>query len=361
MERYVSILYEDDLETTVKKVRRKIIRKFNSCFQGCEKNNMVASSILAFLMSCCMHKYNNPQGKIEDKMFYPCLLGIDLDDLWMKIRKNLVDGLGTIEDYIGGKKPSDFNNNMDNLKYYMDDYCSYMIEARLFNDGEILFLDINDEEIIFFCKMCVGEFLGQLDMLDSGKSAINNGVRKRIDEILEDNSSLENKIATLDAENRKIKAELKKFATKKENIVYVEDKSRISKLNKEIKNKDAYIAELEQKVSELSYIKEVSNKSEVNEADENKIDFDKKFVFVGGCFNTVKQLKNLFKNAYFYDDVATTNKVDLTSDDVVVVYLTDFMSHAIYYRIRNMCNDVKQIHCNSNNIVRVLETIAENM
>lgn len=360
MERYISILYEDSLETAVKKIKRKIIKKFNSCFIGCEKNNTIASSILAFLISCCMNKYNNPNGKIEDKMFYPCLLDVDLNDVWEKIGRNLVDNLGTIEEYME-KKPTDVNNNMDNLVHYMSNFCSYMIEARLFNDGETKFLDINDEEIIFFCKMCIGEFLGQLDMIDSGKSSIINGVSKMINEILEDNANLEEKIALLDAENRKMKAELNKFASQKENIVYVEDKSRISKLNKEIKSKDAYIAELEQKISELSYIKELSNKSEVNEADENKIDFDKKFVFVGGCFNTVKHLKNLFKNAHFYNDSATANKVDLTSDDVVVVYLTDFMSHAIYYRIRNMCNDIKQIHCNSNNIVRVLETIAENM
>lgn len=360
MERYISILYEDNLNTAVKKVKRRIIKKFNSCFIGCEKNDTIGSAILAFLMSCCMNKHNNPNGKIEDKMFYPCLLDVDLNDVWEKIGRNLVDNLGTIEEYME-KKPTGINNNMDNLVYYMSNFCSYMIEARLFNDGETKFLDINDEEIIFFCKMCIGEFLGQLDMIDSGKSSIINGVNKMINEILEDNTNLEEKIALLNTENRKMKAELKKFASKKENIVYVEDKSRISKLNKEIKNRDAYIAELERKVSELSYIKEVSNKSEANEIDENRIDFDKNFVFVGGCFNTVKQLKNLFRNASFYDDVTTVNKVDLTSGDIVVVYLTDFMSHTLYYKIKNMCNDVKQIHCSSNNIVRVLETIANNM
>lgn len=361
MERYISIMYEDDLDKAVNKVKKKIIRKFNSCFDGCEKNNTIGASVIAFLISCCMNKYRNPNGRIEDKMFYPCLLHADLDDVWEKIGRNLVNGLGTVEEYINDKSKISVSNGMDNLTYYMSDYCSYIIEARLFNDGKTRFLDINDEEIIFFCKLCIGEFLGQLDMLDSGKSDISVGVNKRITEILEDNANLEDKISVLESENRKMKIELNRYASKKEKIVYVEDKSRISELNKEIKTKDAYVAELEKKIEELTYVKEVSDKSDDNETNENEIDFDKKFIFVGGCFNTVKQLRDLFQNAYFYDNETGIDKFVVTSDDAIVVYLTDFMSHSIYYKVRNMCEKTKQIHCPSSNIVRVLETISANM
>ena len=362
MQRYVSILYEDDLDRTVKKYKKKIVRKLNSSFEGCEGNRSVGSALTAFLMSCSMHHHRNTNGKIEDKMFYPCLLGVDLYDVWDKIGKNLIHGLPSIDDYINNKRGRmDFSDSSDNLVAYMDDYCSYMIEARLFNDGKTRFLNINDEEIIFFCKMCIGEFLGQLDLLDSGKSDISVGVNKRIDEIIEDNGKLEDKISLLETENRKMKTELNRYASKKEKIVYVEDKSRISELNKEMKNKDAYIAELEKKIEELSYIKEVSDKANTDELSVNEIDFDKKFVFVGGCFNTVKQLRDLFQNAYFYDNETGIDKFVVTSDDAIVVYLTDFMSHSIYYKVRNMCEKTKQIHCPSSNIVRVLETISANM
>lgn len=200
----------------------------------------------------------------------------------------------------------------------------------------------------------------QLDLLDSGKSDISVGINKRINEIIEDNGKLEDKISLLEIENRIMEIELNRYASKKEKIIYVEDKSRISELNKEVKSKDAYITELEKKVEELSYIKEISDKRNTSESSEDEIDFDKKFIFVGGCLNTVKQLRDLFQNAYFYNNETEIDKFVVTADDVVIVYLTDFMSHSIYYKVRNMCGKTKQIHCPSSNIVRVLETISAN-
>ena len=361
MQRYVSIMYEENLDKIAKKHKRRIINKLNSSFEGCAGNKSVCSALIAFLMSCAMHQHRNPNANISDKMFYPSLVNVDLYELWDKIGRNLIHGLGSIDDYINKKGRMNFSDSSDNLVFYMDDYCSYMIESRLYNDGNEAFLNINDEEIVFFCKMCIGEFLDQLELIDSGKSNICIGVNKRMDEILEDNANLEEKITELEDNNNKLKIELNRYASKKEKIVYVEDKSRISELNKEIKNKDTYIAELEKKIEELSYIKEVSDRTNTGESSENEIDFDKKFVFVGGCFNTVKQLRDLFHNAYFYDNETGIDKFVVTSDDVIVVYLTDFMSHSIYYKVRNMCEKTKQIHCPSSNIVRVLETISANM
>ena len=209
--------------------------------------------------------------------------------------------------------------------------------------------------------MCIGEFLDQLELIDSGKSNICIGVNKRMDEILEDNANLEEKITELEDNNNKLKIELNKYASKKEKVIYKEDKSRISELNKVIKSKDAYISELEQKVEELSYVNDMVKQNNSEDINENEIDFEKKFIFVGGCFNTVKQLKNLFSNAYFYDNESEIDKFVITSDDAIVVYLTDFISHSTYYKVRNMCEKTKQIHCPNSNIVRVLDTISENI
>ena len=361
MQRYVSTMYEENLDKIAKKHKRRIINKLNSSFEGCTGNKSVCSALIAFLMSCAMHQHRNPNANISDKMFYPSLVNVDLYELWDKIGRNLIHGLGSIDDYINKKGKMNFSDSSDNLVFYMDDYCSYMIESRLYNDGNEAFLNINDEEIVFFCKMCIGEFLDQLELIDSGKSNICIGVNKRMDEILEDNANLEEKITELEDNNNKLKIELNKYASKKEKVIYKEDKSRISELNKVIKSKDAYISELEQKVEELSYVNDMVKQNNSEDINENEIDFEKKFIFVGGCFNTVKQLKNLFSNAYFYDNESEIDKFVITSDDAIVVYLTDFISHSTYYKVRNMCEKTKQIHCPNSNIVRVLDTISENI
>ena len=194
MQRYVSIMYEENLDKIAKKHKRRIINKLNSSFDGCAGNKSVCSALIAFLMSCAMHQHRNPNANISDKMFYPSLVNVDLYELWDKIGRNLIHGLGSIDDYINKKGRMNFSDSSDNLVFYMDDYCSYMIESRLYNDGNEAFLNINDEEIVFFCKMCIGEFLDQLELIDSGKSNICIGVNKRMDEILEDNANLEEKL-----------------------------------------------------------------------------------------------------------------------------------------------------------------------
>lgn len=358
MQKYI-IECDIDIQKTIMRIRKRMVKKINSIFDNCQHNKNLMESVSSFLISCGTCKYYENLNITCNSLFSPSLENVDFEDVYEKIQRNLTNTFPkTLSEYMKSGidhyfSPSD---KYVNFAYYLEDYSTLIIEARINSFDDII--KVSDEDIDFLCRLVISEYLSKLNTLDNGKCDFTLSVRKRLTELIDDNDKLENELKKEKEENSKLRNKLYFANNKKEKVRVVTDNSKIIELNRDIRKKDMEIETLKKRIDELSAIHTiVDNKQN----DDYEIDFDKKFVFIGGCFNTVNQLKNLFQNAYFYDNENEIDKFVITSDDVIIVYLTDFMSHSTYYKVRNMCEKTKQIHCSNSNIVRILDTISANI
>lgn len=351
---YTILQYDEASKKFIRSMERKIIKKFNEVFDS--SDNGIARTITRFLLNCCLIKRGKYASYYDiDKFFYPSLYKVDLDDVWNKIEKHLIKGLGEIRDFDNSKE-QDYTSEFFSLAAYMDDYCSIVLETRFANASGHL-KKLQEDEIMYFCALLIREFLQQLDLIHFGKADVGANLREELFRISVLATRVAKENADLVAANDQLKLELSKKASVKEKIIRVEDTTRISELNKGIKRRDHEIAQLKSKVEELSQTHEIVEKRKENGKD---VDFDKKFVFVGGHFNTVQQLEKLFCNACFYSREAEVDKDAIRSADGIV-YLTDFMSHTIYYKVKNLSWGISQVHCTGSNVLKILEAIAENI
>lgn len=360
MQKYI-IECDIDIQKTIMRIRKRIVKKINSIFGNCQHNKNLMESVTSFLISCGTCKYYKTLNIDCNFLFNPSLENVNFEDLYEKIQRNLTNTFPkTLSEYMKSGidhyfSPSD---KYINFAYYLEDYSTLIIEARIESFDNIM--KVSDEDIDFLCRLIISEYISKLNTLDNGKCDFTLSVRNRLTELIDDNDRLENELKKEKEENSKLRNELYFANNKKEKIKVVTDNSKIIELNRDIRKKDIEIETLKKRIDELSTIHTIINNKQ-NEHDNSEIDFNKKFVFIGGCFNTVKQLKNLFKNAYFYDSENEIDKFVITSDDTIIVYLTDFMSHSTYYKVKNMCENTKQIHCPNSNVVRVLDTISANI
>lgn len=360
MQKYI-IECDIDIQKTIIRTRKRMVKKINSIFDNCQYNKNLMESVSSFLISCGTCKYYENLSIDCNSLFRPSLENVDFEDVYEKIQRHLTNTFPkTLSEYMKSGidhyfSPSD---KYVNFAYYMEDYSTSIIEARINSCDDII--KISDEDIDFLCSLVLSEYISKLNILDSGKCDFTMSVRNRLTELIDDNDRLENELKKEQEENSRLRNELYFAENKKERVKVITDNSKIIELNREIRRKDIEIEALKKKIDELSAIHEIIENKQ-NKDNNSEIDFEKKFIFVGGCFNTVRQLKNLFSNAYFYDNESEIDKFVITSDDAIVVYLTDFISHSTYYKVRNMCEKTKQIHCPNSNIVRVLDTISENI
>lgn len=361
MQKYIGILREDSLAKAITKYRRKLVNEINTYFN--ENAVGVADSIMCFLVPYSVLNYKERKSKYIN-CFYPVLNDLDLRNVYSMISTNLVKDLpNNIEDCLGTEEfkwnIKTENDKFQNIFCYMDDYASCLIEARIINNsiGEIS--KMNDSDIYFICKMCFGEFLTQLDLLDKGKSNIYIGARKRIDEVLDDNTMLENELSKLKKEKAVISNELSKYKNKKEKIIYLRDDSTIAKLNKEIREKNNEIDILLKNKKELESIISATSVRCDNEKEKTfDVDFELKYVFVGGNINVINRLKIIFPNSIFCDNERIIDKRCL-DDAFMIIYFTNNISHSLYYKIKGLCANNKQVHCSNDNVVKIIDIIAE--
>lgn len=174
------------------------------------------------------------------------------------------------------------------------------------------------------------------------------------EEALKENEKLQKEIEDLKSELRKAQIKIKHY----ENIADQKNAEKI-RINKamqehehEILQKDkAYQKLLEEyqalksdyedlgKELDLVNAENLDSCKEDNLSDkviENlNIDFDGRYIFVGGHYSTVAKLRKLFPNAVFILKETETIQPNMLKDLDHVVYLSRFMNHCMYKNVRD--------------------------
>ena len=163
----------------------------------------------------------------------------------------------------------------------------------------------------------------------------------RINSLLEEKRSLENKLSKTESA---------------ESLAY---EQQITRLTKKVTNYENEIARLEEIVKSKDKYIDLLSEPEL-EASEAEPDINllrgRRYLFIGQNQNVVTELKRIFPDSVFMEN----ERFKLSGIQVdAVVFLTKFMSHAMFYKATNSAaiNDVPTIYCNSTSLKNVYVAI----
>ena len=174
------------------------------------------------------------------------------------------------------------------------------------------------------------------------------------DELLKENESLQKEIDGLKSDLREAQIKIKHY----ENIADQknEKKNRINKAMQEheheiLQKEKAYQKLLEKyqtlksDYEDLGKELDLVNEENLNSCKEDdlsdkvieelNIDFNAKYIFVGGHYSTVAKLRKLFPKAIFILKETETIQPNMIKDLDHVVYLSRFMNHCMYKNVRD--------------------------
>jgi hypothetical protein len=191
-----------------------------------------------------------------------------------------------------------------------------------------------------------------------------NNLEKANSKMVEENKKLKQQIETKQSETERLLNKIKALEEKN------------NELQKTINKKDKELLKKEHQVSSIKNIETVNSKiqkapkeevievtnEEIKEVEIESIDTDKKLLFIGGHTSTVKKLKNLYKNSDGITSCSTMCSANYIKKFDGIVFLTNFISHALYEKIKNVAkpNNCKWIHCHSDNVDLIVKEINKN-
>ena len=150
---------------------------------------------------------------------------------------------------------------------------------------------------------------------------------------------------------------LKEKFRKNEDVVHSEKTKKEKKLEKDLLEKEKEIESLKQKLEMAEQYADIVSRTE-NVEENITVDSSElqafKYLFVVEHEEIVSQLRILFPNSIFVS-TATTSIKNMKADAIVI--LTRYISHRLYYKIRNSNIDAPYIYCNGTSINSVLNDI----
>lgn len=159
----------------------------------------------------------------------------------------------------------------------------------------------------------------------------------------------------VDAESERKRIENKE--AKKADRQYVEKNALLEKKLEEYEKEMAHQKEMLANRDTYISLLESGNDSEnsVENVDYSKL-YSNRILFVGGLPEMISRLKSVFNTATFVgnETMAVTQKTDL------IVLLTGYMNHALYYKYIGLARDkgIKVTYCNGSNIESITTQIA---
>lgn len=348
--------FNESEQKFIKNTKRKVIHCINSVFNNGAGDSDIMSSIHSFLLSCGVNEYRKCKIDLH-YLFYPVLVDVDFGNLYEISTKHIVTGMPrTLKEYVTTKEWDSYFGVTDtgvDLDNYIEDYSNLII--GLWNNCKEL-SKIGEEDCKFISALIIGEYVTKLQEIDSGKVDVRVGTRDRFKYVLNDNKELEKKIADLTNENNRLKNDI--YLLERNNTKKVSDESKRKdvELNRVIQKQDEQIKSLKDRIREFENISiEIKNKDNLSNGD---IDYNKKVIFVGGCDKSIELLKKLFGNSKFYTSDKTKIESAIFERCDCIVYLTNFLSHSLYYKVKNLAGNVTQIHCNYDNISKILDQLS---
>lgn len=170
-----------------------------------------------------------------------------------------------------------------------------------------------------------------------------------IEEQKEQIASLEKEIALLKEQSIK-----NKHMEKESEKVLLECERKNQKLKRQIEKCDGDIAHLKGFIESQNEFLAMLNQTEEGEV--GSVDMDmlqaKRYLFVGKASEALPDLKKKFPGSIFME----TETKDISNIYVDgIVFLTKFMSHAIFYKVRSskIFNKIPSANCNTKNINRI--------
>lgn len=127
-------------------------------------------------------------------------------------------------------------------------------------------------------------------------------------------------------------------------------RKKVSDLESELRSRDEEKARAEETIEALR--KRIRIQS--GRDNESHIDYNLKYLFIGGRFEVNERLKTIFPNAKtvtLNEDVPNGN--ELAGYDMVV-YLTTFVSHSDYGKARRLAGDIPELHTTAVGIKAIL-------
>ena len=150
---------------------------------------------------------------------------------------------------------------------------------------------------------------------------------------------------------------LKEKIRKNEDVVHSEKTKKEKKLEKDLLEKEKEIESLKQKLEMAEQYTDIVSRTE-NVEENITVDSSELQAFKYLCVveheEIISQLRILFPNSIFVS-TATTSIKNMKADAIVI--LTRYISHRLYYKIRNSNIDAPYIYCNGTSINSVLNDI----
>ncbi|MDE6435051.1 MAG: hypothetical protein K2L07_12580 [Lachnospiraceae bacterium] len=180
----------------------------------------------------------------------------------------------------------------------------------------------------------------QYEQMEADLNKIIEEQKKQID-------SMSGQISLLESQYKKDICDSKnKIATKYER--------ESGKLNKKIEQKDKEILRLKAYIKsqeEFIALQDNTEPEDVELVDEGHLQ-SRKYLFVGDAEEALPELKKKFPNSIFMQsETANISKVSVD----MIVFLTKWMSHSMYYKVKNskIYQKVPSVMCNTKNINRI--------
>lgn len=353
--------YDENTQKIIHRVRKQLMKYINQIFPNCQYNiDNFTQCISSFLISCGVNEYVEWAHVNCHHLFYPALMNVDFSKIYNLIRKYCVPQMPkTLLDYSKMSKCDWTIEETDqyiNLNWYIDDYIAALIAAWIqCNDNNFKLTNDNKK---LLCTLIIDEFISKLYLIDEEKCDLASAVDKRLKELIDNNKELQESNIVLKKENVSLKNQLYLIKNKSDKPKTIIDNTKINELNKEIRKKDLEIQSLKNKIYELSIVFDKTIKKECNPCTK-ELDFNKHVIFVGGHDNTIASLQRLFPNAKFISHERDNLDKSTISHCEAIIFLTSFMSHSLYYKIKNILNGINQLHCSFDNVAKILECMLE--
>jgi uncharacterized protein YlxW (UPF0749 family) len=197
---------------------------------------------------------------------------------------------------------------------------------------------------------------------------LKNSLDARIEKKVEKQSKLlEQEKSSIVSENNRLKAKLEQLQeenTKLQNTLNKHEKQainneKIDTLNKRIKTLTEQNAQLRQAIANPT----TEDFDEFEDMpDDRAININRNLLFIGGHTTTLDKLQNIYSKADYVSNETTEINQNYMNNFEGIVFLTDFLSHNLYKKIKKLADKykIKYIHCKNNNVDLIVDDIENN-
>lgn len=184
-------------------------------------------------------------------------------------------------------------------------------------------------------------------------------------ELIDENTSLEKTAEELKNQNQILQKKIAAFQEGVQSPIDTDSQQENKKLRGQIRKLEIELEKAKERAISLSkeneiLLEELKIRNQTNEAEvQEGIDYEGRYLFVGGHYSVIDNLKDLFPNAKFIlketENVSTSTFYQLDG----VIYLSKFMNHCMYNNIRKECQrlGIRQFHISKTGTEAILQEL----